>query len=80
MDSGLLVGRIFLSICIIAGIINLFKPNLFENNWHNYYKKYWKLSEDSIEKLRKISPYCNVIMLIIFIYLVITLDNYFPQP
>lgn len=79
MESGLLVGRFFLSICIIAGIINLFKPNLFGNYWHNYYKKYWKLSEDSIEKFRKISPYFNVIMLIIFIYLFIALDKYFPQ-
>lgn len=79
MGKEVLIGRIFLLACIIISLLNVVKPEFFARLTYRIYKKYWNLTEDSLPRLMKIGKYWNVFMLIIFIYVFITLDKYFPQ-
>ncbi len=76
MNEGLIIGRIFIFICIIVALFCVVKADVMARLTFNVYKKYWNLTEGSIPKLTVICRVWNGIMLLILIYLFLTLPRY----
>jgi hypothetical protein len=76
MNEGLIIGRIFIFICILIGLFCIVKADRVAQWTYNFRKKDWNLTEKSIPILKFICRFWNLIMVAIFIYLFITLPRH----
>ena len=76
MNEGLIVGRIFIFICILGGLFAVIKPQIIARWTYRFYKNFWNITEGSIPTLIVICRIWNSIALVVLVYLFITLPNY----
>lgn len=76
MNEGLLIGRVFIFICILVALFCVIKADTVARYTFNFRKKDWNLKEDSIPRLILICRLWNGIMLPVLIYLFIMLPKY----
>lgn len=76
MNEGLIIGRVFIFVCILVSLFCFIKADIVAQLTYNFRKKDWDLKEGSIPKLQFVCRIWNVIMLPVLIYLFINLPKY----
>ncbi len=77
MSTGLLVGRIFIAVCIVIACFCVVKADAVAKWTFDFRKKDWHLKESSIPTLALICRVWNGVMFLVLIYLFWTLPKYF---
>jgi|TARA_B100000315_G_C14405108_1_gene508308 hypothetical protein len=72
---GLLIGRVFLSLCALICLFAVLKAQSVSKWTLNKYKKWWKIDESSLPILTKVCIVWNSIGLVVSIYLLINLPQ-----
>ena len=76
MNTGLVIGRIFILVCIVVALFCVVKADDIAKSTFNFRKKDWRLHESSIPKLALICRIWNAMMIIVLLYLLCILPKF----
>ena len=77
MSTGLVVGRLFIGVCIVVATFCVVKAETVAQWTFRFRKKDWHLKENSIPTLALICRVWNGVMILVLMYVFWTLPNYF---